>query len=173
MSVLALVPFARADTIELLDHPNHEFSISKVSYEGHYKSDSDTNYLQIKNIKFVIDQKGEQDRKINLDGGDDEYASFKGNETVDYEKNWLFYKSAENCSIEVVFYDYYADENKGVKIDCAETDNGNMKVSFNEKHYEIVYAVKHLTEPTRFFNLMYLWDMTKATENDGDGLSLR
>lgn len=48
-----------------------------------------------------------------------------------------------------------------------------MITIFEERQYEIEYAIKHLTEPTRFFNLMYLWDMTSTTESDGDGLSLR
>jgi hypothetical protein len=73
----------------------------------------------------------------------------------------------------VQFYEYHADQSHSVELDCAETDNKKMNIAFSDRKYEIEFAVKHLAEPTRFFNLMYLWDMTRTTESDGDGLSLR
>ena len=48
-----------------------------------------------------------------------------------------------------------------------------MVATIDDSKFEIGYSIKHLSEPTRFFKLMYLWDMTKTTEDDGDGLNLR
>ena len=55
-----------------------------------------------------MDQKGQKDRNVTQEGTDD-CITFEGNQTLDIDQNWLFYKSAENCSIQVNVYEYYAD----------------------------------------------------------------
>ena len=44
----ALVPFAQAKTIELKHHPDSEFAISQISYEGK----NEKSYLMIEHVKI-------------------------------------------------------------------------------------------------------------------------
>jgi hypothetical protein len=48
-----------------------------------------------------------------------------------------------------------------------------MVLKFEKSTYEVEYTVKKLAEPTRFFNLKYIWDVTAPYENDGDELALK
>ena len=103
----------------------------------------------------------------------DNYIKFKGNEVKDLDLEWLFAVQSDNCKIEVEFYDWEDDKHFTENIDCATERDGKLTLQMKEGKYVMDYTVKRLAEPTRFFNLMYIWDVTAPFEDDGDELYLK
>lgn len=48
-----------------------------------------------------------------------------------------------------------------------------MVLKFEDRTYAVEFFVRDLPKPTRFFNLMYIWDVSSPSESDGDELALK
>ena len=126
-------------------------------------------------MKFTH-EKGDGEKKEHKHEGVDDYITFgeeNGNKPVDVDNEWLFAQESESCQIEVTFVDYNDDKHFTENIDCTTTDDGKTTIKFEKNSYEVEYTVKTLAKPTRFFKLMYIWDVTAPYENDGDELALQ
>ena len=70
-------------------------------------------------------------------------------------------------------YDWKSEETKKPKIDCNNQKHGHLEMAFGEQTYKIKYSVKEMPKFEKYFQVMYLWDLTNPAVKNGDDLFIR
>ena len=87
-------------------------------------------------------------------------------------QEWMFYK-AQVCSISLNLYDWKSEKYETPKIDCNSKKHGQVEMKIGENTYKIKYSVKQMPKFEKYFQMMYLWDLTTPAVKKGDDLYLR
>ena len=102
----------------------------------------------------------------------DEYYEMENDRSHTLNKEWLFFKTDENCSIHLHVYEWNSGEYEIPSIDCSQTPNSTLNLYFEDRTYSISYSIKALPKFEKFFQLMYIWDVSAPSE-DIDELYLK
>lgn len=70
-------------------------------------------------------------------------------------------------------YDWKSEVSKKPKIDCFNKKHGHLKLKFGKQTYKIKYSVKEMPKFEKYFQVMYLWDLTNPAVKAGDDLYIR
>ena len=149
-------------TIELDQHPDHTFKIESLSYQGKDK----TGWLEIEDIEFDISQH----HKLHKEEHEvkDDYYKMENGQLKTINKEWLFFKTDTNCSIQIHVYEWNSGDDQEHSLSCSEAENTTMTLTFEDRTYSIKYSLKALPKAERFFQLMYIWDISNPLEDLGE-----
>ena len=162
-SLIALVfPALMAKTIEIEQHPDHVFKIESVKYSGQDK----TGWLLFNDILIKSNDLAE------THSVKDDYFELHANKSMKINQEWLFYKT-QDCSISLNLYEWKTEEYKTPQIDCNNQKHGHLEMKFGDHTYKVKYSVKEMPKFEKYFQLMYLWDLSTPVVKEGDDLYIR
>ena len=98
----------------------------------------------------------------------DDYYKMENGQLKTINKQWLFFKTDTNCSIHFHVYEWNSGDDQERSLSCIETDNSTMTLIFEDRTYEIKYSLMALPKAERFFQLMYIWDISAPLEDLGE-----
>ena len=61
----------------------------------------------------------------------------KNNQLYQINKEWLFFKAGETCSILLEVYDYDSGDTKTPSVSCSETESSMLNFTFGDRMYTL------------------------------------